>query len=86
MVVIEALQAADLPDVLRILGEGIATGVATLETATPDAQEWEAKHLQKARLVARDGRMVVGWAALSPYSSRAVRASASPVTRAPGPT
>lgn len=70
MVDIAAMQTSDLPEVLRILAEGIATGVATLETAPPSAAEWDAAHLPLARLVARDGTDMVGWAALSPYSRR----------------
>ena len=70
MVDIAAMQASDLSDVLRILAEGIATGVATLETAPPTAAAWDAGHLPVARLVARDGAEVIGWAALTPYSAR----------------
>lgn len=70
MVEIAAMQSSDLPEVLRILAEGIATGVATLETVPPSAAQWDAAHLPQARLVARDGAEMVGWAALSPYSRR----------------
>ena len=72
MVVIDALHADDLPAVLRILDEGIATGLATLETQSPTAAEWDAKHLAACRLAARNEGALVGWAALTPYSSRAV--------------
>lgn len=72
MVVIDALDSQDLPEVLRIMGEGIATGVATLETEVPTAEEWDGSHLPVCRLGARDAGALVGWAALSPYSRRAV--------------
>lgn len=72
MVAIDALHTQDLPDVLRILDEGIATGLATLETSVPTAEVWDAKHLAVGRLAARDGDVLLGWAALTPYSSRAV--------------
>ena len=70
MVAISPLRSQDLPDVLRILDEGIATGVATLEMAAPTAEQWDATHLEACRLAARDGQTLVGWAALSPYSRR----------------
>jgi phosphinothricin acetyltransferase len=69
---IEPMDAADGDDVLAIYGEGIATGVATFETQVPDWRRWHATHRRECRLVARlDGR-VVGWTALSSWSSREV--------------
>jgi L-amino acid N-acyltransferase YncA len=80
MVAIDPLRTQDLPDVLRIMAEGIATGVATLETTTPSAKEWDAAHLDSCRLGARDGDVLVGWAALSPYSRRAVYSGVAEVS------
>ena len=69
---IEAMTAADWPDVREIYAAGIATGNATFETTPPDWEEWDGSHLADHRLVARlDGR-VVAWAALSPVSDRCV--------------
>ncbi|CUS04821.2 Phosphinothricin N-acetyltransferase [Candidatus Promineifilum breve] len=65
------LTAADWPAVRAIFEEGIATRQATFETAAPDWATWDAARLPVGRLVARRGRAVVGWAALSPVSSRA---------------
>jgi phosphinothricin acetyltransferase len=62
----------DWPEVERIYAEGIATRLATFETATPSWQEWDAGHLAAPRLVAMLGRSMAGWAALSPVSRRAV--------------
>jgi phosphinothricin acetyltransferase len=72
---IEPMTADDGPSVLEIYGQGIATGNATLEPATPDWTHWSAGHRRDCRLVARDadGR-VVGWTALGRYSSRDVYA------------
>jgi L-amino acid N-acyltransferase YncA len=61
---------ADWPQVRAIYVEGIATGLATFETETPDWEQWDAGHLSTCRLVARRGDSVVGWAALSPISRR----------------
>jgi L-amino acid N-acyltransferase YncA len=66
------LVAGDWPAVRRIYGEGIATGNATFETEPPDWSAWNAAHLAEARFVAERGASVVGWAALSPVSSRCV--------------
>jgi phosphinothricin acetyltransferase len=60
----------DWPDVERIYAEGIATRLATFETATPSWEEWDAGHLAAPRLVAMRGDTVAGWAALSPASRR----------------
>jgi len=71
---IAPLTAADWPAVRAIYLEGIATGNATFETAAPDWPEWDAKHLPHSRLVSCTPatREVLGWAALSPVSSRPV--------------
>lgn len=70
--VIEAMQAEDWDAVRRIYEEGIATGNATFETQAPEWSTWDEKHLKICRLVARKNGEVVGWAAVSPYSSRHV--------------
>ena len=80
MVGIDPLRTQDVPDVLRIMAEGIATGVATLETTTPSAEEWDATHLPICRLGAWAGQSLVGWAALSSYSRRAVYAGVAEVS------
>jgi L-amino acid N-acyltransferase YncA len=61
----------DWPTVERIYAEGIATGDATFETAPPSWEEFDAGRLREHRLVAVEEDEVVGWAALSPTSSRA---------------
>ena len=69
---IEPLRPTDWAAVRAIYEEGIATGDATFETTAPDWDAWDAGHLEAARLVARIGERVVGWAALSPVSRRPV--------------
>jgi len=58
------------PEVCAIYQEGIATGNATFETATPTWEAWHAAHLTVGRLVAVMAGRVAGWAALSPVSRR----------------
>jgi phosphinothricin acetyltransferase len=60
----------DWDAICSIYLEGIATGLATFETAAPDWDGWNEIHLPFGRLVAIDGDEVIGWAALSPVSAR----------------
>jgi len=58
--------------VREIYLEGIATGQATLEQTAPEWKDWDGRHLRSCRLVARCEGKIVGWAALSPVSTRRV--------------
>jgi L-amino acid N-acyltransferase YncA len=69
-VVIRDLEERDWPAVAAVWAEGIATGSATFETEVPSWEEFDRTRLPGERLVAVDGGEVVGWAALSPTSSR----------------
>jgi phosphinothricin acetyltransferase len=69
---IRALTPADWPAVERIYAEGIATGNATFEAFPPSWEQFDAGKLTTGRLVAVDDRGVVGWAAVSPVSTREV--------------
>jgi phosphinothricin acetyltransferase len=73
--IIDDMTADDWEAVRSIYLEGIATGVATFESDAPPWEKWDAGHLRKARLVARDAAaagVILGWAALSPVSDRCV--------------
>jgi phosphinothricin acetyltransferase len=70
--IVAEMKAADWEQVRAIYLEGIATGHATFETTAPEWEKWDAGHLRKARLVAREGEAILGWAALSPVSDRCV--------------
>ena len=65
------MSADDWEAVRGIYQEGIDTGQATFETAVPSWSEWDQVRLPVCRLVARRGKHVIGWAALSPVSGRA---------------
>ena len=69
---IRALTAGDWEWVRSIYLEGIATGQATFETGAPSWERWDSAHLPAPRLVAASEKSIVGWAAVSPVSSRAV--------------
>lgn len=75
-VLIEPMTADDWPEVRHIYAEGIATTFATLENEAPDWSHFDHSHRHDCRFVARDaaGGPVVGWTALTAYSSRRVYA------------
>jgi len=77
---IRAMAAADWEAVRAIYLEGIATGNATFETSAPEWERWNAAHRADCRLVACDDTGVVGFAALSPVSARAVYAGVAEVS------
>jgi L-amino acid N-acyltransferase YncA len=71
---VRPLLPRDWLSVRAIYQEGIATGNATFEADAPGWEEWDSRHLRDARFVAEADGEVVGWAALSPVSSRCVYA------------
>ena len=77
---IRDLRPEDWPEVARIYAEGIETGNATFETDVPDYQAWDRGRRDEGRLVARSLGRVVGWAALSPVSSRPAYAGVAEVS------
>lgn len=70
----------DWPEVCRIYLEGISTGNATFEAEAPSWDRWDAGHLRDCRLIACNGDKVLGWAVLSPVSSRRVYAGVTEVS------
>ena len=74
MIAIEPMAVTDWAAVRRIYQEGIDTGDATLEREAPDWDHFDRSHRHDCRLVARlaPGGDVVGWTALTAYSSRRV--------------
>jgi phosphinothricin acetyltransferase len=74
------LTPGDWEAVRRIFVEGIASRDATFETAAPSWEEWDAGHLPEPRLAARDGDRLLGWAVLSPFSTRACYAGVAEVS------
>ncbi len=66
--------------VKTIYEEGIATGNATFQTAAPSWQEWDDSHIKNCRIIATMNNEVLGWAALSPVSSRCVYAGVAEVS------
>lgn len=77
---IEDLIPAHAEEVLRIYGEGIATGSSTFEAQAPSWDKWDQGHLRSPRLVARQADRLLGWAALSPVSGRCVYSGVAEVS------
>ena len=72
VIAIRAIRPSDWTAIRSIYLEGIATGDATFEADAPTWEEWDKAHLQTCRLLATRAEDVIGWAALSPVSSRCV--------------
>ena len=70
--IIRAMTPEDWPAVRTIYEEGIATGNATFQSSAPSWEDWNRRHVRPCRLVATEVGRVIGWAALSPVSSRCV--------------
>jgi L-amino acid N-acyltransferase YncA len=77
---IRPLEKLAWEQVRAIYLEGIATGLATFETAAPTWEEWDAAHLAQCRLGAWKSERLVGWAALSPVSRRRAYAGVAEVS------
>jgi L-amino acid N-acyltransferase YncA len=78
--IITPMQSEDWPAVEEIYRQGIGTGNATFETASPGWEEWNASHHPQPRLVVREEDHVVAWAAHSPVSARRVYAGVAEVS------
>ena len=58
--------------VASIYKDGIETGLATFEQEIPSWEIWDNNHLKVCRIIAVLNKKIIGWAALSPVSSRCV--------------
>ena len=67
-----AMSAEHGPAVLRIYQSGLDTGHASFQHEAPPWADWDAAQLVDHRFVALADGSVVGWAAVSPTSSRCV--------------
>lgn len=69
---IRAATPADIPAILRVYAEGMATGQASFEETPGDSVWWDKKFLPECRLVAEENATILGWAAIMATSSRPV--------------
>ncbi len=69
---IDEMKKDDWNQVATIYKEGIETGNATFQKGIPSWEDWDTTHIVIGRIVARSEDSILGWAALSPVSSRCV--------------
>lgn len=69
MMNLRAMTTADYPEVSRIYQQGIETQNATFRTEVPAFDYWDTHHHTHSRLVAEEDGKVLGWVAISPFSS-----------------
>ncbi|MGP4081152.1 GNAT family N-acetyltransferase [Pseudalkalibacillus sp. R45] len=79
-IVIDKMTPDDWEQVRKIYKDGIDTGHATFETEVPSFEKWERTHMEECRFVARSGKDILGWAALSPVSRRCVYSGVAEVS------
>ncbi|WP_018248373.1 GNAT family N-acetyltransferase [Orenia marismortui] len=78
--IIDKMEYEDWEEVREIYLEGIKTGNSTFQIKAPNWKEWDKGHSSECRLVAKEGDDVLGWAALSPVSSRCVYSGVAEVS------
>jgi len=79
--ILTSMVATDWPQVAAIYAEGIETGHATFASRPPATwKEWRQNKITACSLVARENHEILGWAALSPISNRAVYAGVAEVS------
>lgn len=69
---IRHFESQDYPAVQAIYQEGIASGHATFQTTAKSWEEFDQDMHSHSRLVAVSQGVILGWAAISPISARAV--------------
>ncbi len=69
---IREMQKEDWELVREIYQQGMDTNLATFQTECPTYDEFDQSHMKQCRFVIIDGNTIVGWAALTPVSSRCV--------------
>ena len=71
-IILRPLLKDDYANVAKIYEEGITTSLATFETVVPDWNTWHHKYYESCRIIAVEDDEVVGFAVISPTSSRYV--------------
>ena len=66
---IRLMKESDYPKVVCIYEQGIKTENATFRTEALPYEEWTLHHHEHSRLVAIEDEQLLGWVALSPFSS-----------------
>lgn len=77
---IEEMKESDWEEISRIYLEGINTKIATFQNSIPNFEAWNNGHIKSCRLVAKSKGKVLGFAVLSPTSSRSVYSGVAEVS------
>ncbi|MDM1556135.1 N-acetyltransferase family protein [Chryseobacterium indologenes] len=67
-------------EVIEIYKQGLATNIATFQNDSPQWEEWDKAHLDFCRISIYDNDNMIGWASLTPVSSRCVYAGVAEVS------
>lgn len=77
---IREMNVKDSQRILEIYKMGLDTKNATFETEVPSWSDWDLKHHKHSRFVYIDNNTILGWAALTPVSSRKVYAGVAEIS------
>jgi len=71
-IIISNFYKEDWEEIKAIYKEGLETGYSTLETTIPTWRKWNEELIKECRLAARRSNEILGWAALTKFSTRKV--------------
>ncbi len=77
---IRKFEQVNYPAIAAIYQQGIDTGNATFEPVAKGWEQWNSSMHSHSRIVAEENGIILGWAALSPISTREVYAGIAEVS------
>lgn len=77
---IKTITKDNFSEVIEIYNQGLATNIATFQNDSPQWEEWDKGHLDFCRISIYDNGKMIGWASLTPVSSRCVYAGVAEVS------
>ncbi|PZU13749.1 MAG: N-acetyltransferase [Chryseobacterium sp.] len=77
---IKPITKDNFSEVIEIYNQGLATNIATFQNDSPQWEEWNKGHLDFCRISIYDNDKMIGWASLTPVSSRCVYAGVAEVS------
>ncbi len=77
---IKPITKENFPKLVEIYEQGLATNIATFQNDLPIWEDWDKGHLVSCRISFYKDDVMLGWAALSPVSSRCVYSGVAEVS------
>lgn len=77
---IKPITRDNFSEVIEIYTQGLATNIATFQNDSSQWEEWDKGHLDFCRISIYDNDKMIGWASLTPVSSRCVYAGVAEVS------